>query len=197
MNPPFMPAPAGVFPLHAQGGNFGTENVIEPFFNQCWDYLNDGGCIQGIFHSCASQTRDSILQIIDKNLPSGWSYKIKHVFPVKEIPLELYKTGFLGENGCKKWSAMLEKKGFYLSRFFMVTIRNNGKNGLQKEELSDPRLYNIVCPPTQLSFLKKKNLKPKLLEKPISEEQFPTIGHLMRQSRYNYGLYLTLKTIFS
>ena len=80
-------------------------------------------------------------------------------------------------------------------RFFMLTIRNNGKSGLTKEEASKPRIYNLVYPPTTLDYLSKYNLKIKLLEKPVSEDQFPMIGHLMRLSRYNYFVYLTLSNL--
>lgn len=197
MNPPFMPSPKNVFPLHAQGGPFGTDYVVEPFFKECWKFVNKGGCIQAIFQSFASDNEDSILHIIEKDLPEGWSYEIKHVFPVKNIPIELYTSAFAEQKNYSEWIEEINKRKYRYMRFFMITIRNDGKNGLQKEELSKPRLYNLIYPPTVLKYLSEYNLKTKLMENPVSENEFPIIGHLMRLSRYNYFVYLNLYNLFS
>jgi len=192
MNPPFMPAPSGTFPLHAQGGNFGTENIIEPFFKKCWKFINKGGCIQGIFHSFANDESDTVLDILEKNLPKNWSYEIQHVFPIKNVPIELYTTSFAEKEGYKDWINKIKRRKFKYMRFFILTIRNNGKNGLTKEKISKPRIYNLIYPPTTLDFLSKHKLKIRLLKNPVSEKEYPMIGHLMRLSRYNYFIYLTL-----
>ena len=195
INPPFMPAPEDTFPLHAQGGNFGIENVVKPFFENCWKYINRGGCIQGIFHSFANDESDTVLDILKKNLPKNWSYEIKHVFPIKNIPIELYTTSFALQKNYSEWINIVEKKNLKYMRFFILTIKNNDQNGLIKEDVSRPRIYNLIYPPTTLSILSKKNLKIKLLEKPVSENQFPMIGHLIRLSRYNYFVYLSLSNL--
>jgi len=195
INPPFMPAPNGTFPLHAQGGNLGVENIIEPFFKDVWQHINKGGCIQGIFHSFANEKHDTVLDIVNKNIPNGWSYEIKNVFTIKNIPIELYTTSF---SECKEypaWEKMIKDRQFKYMRFFMLTIRNDGKNKLKKEEFSKPRFYNLIYPPTTLNYLSKK-LKIKLLAKPLSEVDYPMIGHLMRLGRYNYYIYLTLCSLF-
>jgi len=195
INPPFMPAPKNTFPLHAQGGIFGTENVIEPFFRDVWKHVNKNGCIQGIFHSFANEKYDTVLDLLSKNIPSGWSYEIKHVFPIKNVPIELYSTAFITQKGYSAWQKTLKDKKFKYMRFFMLTIRNDGGNGCKKEELSKSRIYNLIYPPTTLNFLAKK-LKTKMLNVPVSENDFPTIGHFIRLSRYNYFVYLTLCNLF-
>jgi len=195
INPPFMPAPAGTFPLHAQGGPLGMENAVCPFFRDVWDHLTPGGCIQGIFHSFANDKSDSVLDLIEKKLPRGWSYDIRHVFPIKNMPLELYTSAFVAQKGYDQWLGTIHKKGYEYVRFYMLTIRNNAKNGLQTESFSKPRRYNLIYPPTTLDALKLK-LKTKILKKPVSERDFPAIGHLMRLSRYNYIVYLTLISLF-
>lgn len=195
INPPFMPAPNGTFPLHAQGGILGTENVVLPFFKNCWNHTNKGGCIQGIFHSFANDESDTILDTVKKYIPSGWSYKIKHVFLIKNIPIELYTTSFIKHKHYKDWIHQIKKKKMKHMRFFILTIKNNGKNGLLKEEISKPRSYSLIYPPTTLNYLSKHKTKIKLLKKPVSENKLPMVGHLMRLSRYNYFVYITLNSL--
>lgn len=196
MDPPFMPAPQGdLYPRHAQSQTFGYEIMIEPFFTQCWSYLNPGGCIQIITQSFAGSGKDSVLDLMKKYLPAGWSYEIRHVFPVKEIPIELYTSGFIDFKGYGEWIGKIQQRGYDKLRFFMMTIRNNGRDGLCKEELSKPRIYSLIYPPTQLKYLQKK-LEIKKIKNPISEKDWPTIGHLMRLNRYNYYIYLTLVNLF-
>jgi release factor glutamine methyltransferase len=196
INPPFMPAPSGVFPLHAQGGYLGVENVVEPFFKQVWKFVEPGGCIQGVFHSFANDELDTVLQIVDKNLPNGWSYKVNHVFPIKNIPIELYTAAFIGQKGYKKWIEKLNQKKLKYSRFFMLTLRNDGRMGFIEDLLPKPRIYNLIYPPTILDYLKRDKFPTILLKKHVSEEKYPMIGHLLRLSRYNYFVYIVLANIF-
>ncbi|MEK6960814.1 MAG: class I SAM-dependent methyltransferase, partial [Nanoarchaeota archaeon] len=111
INPPFMPAPDSTFPLHAQGGKFGVEKVVQPFFRECWEHINKGGCIQGVFHSFANDDSDTVLDLL-KGLPKGWSYEICHVFPVKNVPVELYTTSFAEQKGYKSWISQIKKREF-------------------------------------------------------------------------------------
>lgn len=197
MDPPFMPSPKSRdYPLHAQSQTFGYEILIEPLFKKCWKFLNEKGTIQMITHSFGAGSKDSFLDVMKKYLPQGWSYSIQHVFPVKELPLELYTSHFVDFKGYAAWIKKIQNRGYATIRFFMITITLNNKKGLLKEQFSAPRSYNLIYPPTTLNYL-SKHLKTKLLERPVSERQFPTIGHLMRLSRYNYFVYLTLCNFFS
>lgn len=193
---PFMPAPGNVFPLHAQGGETGYEKAIRPFFSECWEHMNEGGCIQAALQSFGNENRDTAIDLIEEFIPKGWSYEIRHFFPIKDVPIDLYTTAFAGHDDYKKWKQGIWKKNLDYMRFFMITIRNDGKNGLIWEDVSRPRLYNILYPPTTLQYLKKPELKPRILEEPVSEDDYPMIGHLMRLSRYNYHVYLTLNSLF-
>lgn len=196
LDPPFMPSPkSNDYPLHAQSQTFGFEALIEPFFQQCWDYLNNKGCIQLITQSFANNKKDSFIEVMKRYLPKGWSYSIQHVFPIKNVLIELYTSHFVDIPNYNNWIKKIEKKKYKYMRFYMITIRNDGKNGLRKETVSNPRLYNLIYPPTTLNYL-SKNLETKLLRKPLSEKEYPMIGHLIRLSRYNYFIYLTLKNLF-
>jgi len=195
MNPPFMPSPkSNDYPLHAQSQTFGFEAIIEPFFKKCWNYLNKNGCVQIITQSFANDKKDSFIEVMKKYLPKGWSYSIQHIFPIKYVPIDLYTSHFVDFPNYKGWIKKIENKGYKYMKFFMITIRNDGKNGLQKEIVSEPRLYNLIYPPTTLNYL-SKNLETKLLKEPISEKDWITIGHLMRLSRYNYLIYQSLKNL--
>lgn len=196
IDPPFMPAPHGVFPLHAEGGILGNENVVKVFFEECWNFIHKGGCIQGIFMSLSDGKNDTVIDLLSKHLPKGWSYEIKHVFPIKYVPIELYTTCFYGESDFIHWKKEIDKKKFNIFKFFILTIKNNGKNGLIKEEVSKPRLYNLIYPPTTLKYLSNHEQKTKMLSKPVSEDDYPMIGHLIRLSRYNYFIYQTIYNLF-
>ncbi|MBS3106645.1 methyltransferase [Candidatus Woesearchaeota archaeon] len=192
INPPFMPAPNGGLPLHAQGGDLGIENVVEPFFRHCWEFVNPGGCVQGVFQSFARDDHDTILNLLERSLPVGWSYDVKHVFPEKDVPIELYASAFVGMPGYQKWSERLEREGFRTMRFFMVTARNDGWAGLHEERVSRPRIYNLIYPPSTVQALASHQYTTHLLERPVSETEHPYVGHLVRLARYHPAIYLTL-----
>lgn len=197
MDSPFMPSPKSKdYPLHAQSQTFGYEILMEPFLKKCWEFLNANGTIQIITHSFGAGAKDSFLDIVTKYLPRGWSYSVQHVFPVKELPLELYTSHFVDFKGYPEWIKKIRSRGYETIRFFMVTIAKNKKGSRSHEKSSVPRSYNLIYPPTTLNYL-SKHLKTKLLKRPVSEEQFPAIGHFMRLSRYNYFVYLTLRNLFA
>lgn len=173
MDPPFMPSPKSQdYPLHAQSQIFGYEILTEPFLKKCWEFLNANGTIQIITHSFGAGDKDSFLDILTKYLPRGWSYSVQHIFPVKELPLELYTSHFVEFKGYAEWLEKIRSRGYKTIRFFMVTVSKNGKGGRSREKFSVPRSYNLVYPPTTLNYL-SKHLKPVCLKDLCPRSNFP------------------------